>query len=114
MHATTTTATTKPTSWPDALASVTAAYATAASIGAGHAPGSAEEVSFNDAAAAIGDAVHALVAVPAPDIAAVSAKLKLLADEFGGADADHLTAISQDLARLAPADGELTVTDTIN
>lgn len=87
--------------WPEALASVAHAYAAAANIGGGHAPGSVNEGQFNDAAAAIGDAIHVLVGTPAPDFAAVCRKLDLLAEEFGGGDAEQLKAIEQDLKRLA-------------
>jgi len=87
--------------WLEALASVASAYATEATIGGGHAPGSVDEGQFNDAAAAIGDAINALVETPAPDFAAVTKKLDLLAQEFGSGDAEQLQAIAEDLARLA-------------
>lgn len=94
------------TTWQAAVASVAHAYAVAANIGANHPPGTIEEGQFSDAASQIGDAVHALVATPAPDLAAVRLKLNLLAEEFGGADQEHLTAISEDLNRIALANGE--------
>ena len=96
-----TTTTTAAAGWPEALASVADAYAAAATIGGGHASGSLEEGEFNDAAAAIGDAINALVETPAPDFAAVAKKLDLLAQEFGGGDAEQLQAIAEDLVRLA-------------
>ena len=105
MHATITT-TTNPTTWPDALAAVAGANQHAAQVGGSHAPGSPEEGQFNDAAAAIGDAINRLVTTPAPDFAAVSRKLDLLAEEFGGGDSEQLAAIREDLARLAGVDCE--------
>lgn len=88
-------------SWSDALSAVSAAYAAANTIGANHGPGTVRESQFHEAAAAIGDAIERLMAVPAPDFASVSTKLNLLDQEFGGADAQQLRAIEEDLRRLA-------------
>jgi hypothetical protein len=87
--------------WQAGVASVAAAYAAAAEIGGNHEPASSGDERFAFAAAGIADAIEHLVAIPAPDFAAVNRKLDLLAQEFGGSDAHQLQAISEDLRRLA-------------